>query len=81
MAVHLSDLAMTRVLLLAGADVRMSTHKGRTPLHIAANNGAEELVRCLLLAGSDPAAQDANGHSCLDMCDPDASNVLELLQK
>ena len=49
------DPGLARVLLEAGADVGAGTRIGHyTPLHVAAQTGAGEVVEMLLGAGSDP---------------------------
>lgn len=41
----------------AGAKVNMSAG-GATPLHIAADAGSSEIIKCLLKAGADPNVTD-----------------------
>ncbi|THG23009.1 hypothetical protein TEA_002666 [Camellia sinensis var. sinensis] len=45
---------------VAGAKVNV-TAGGATPLHIAADNGSPEIIKCLLKAGSDPNVTDEDG--------------------
>jgi Ankyrin repeat len=47
----------------AGLSVHHRDSAGRTPLHCAAEQGCEPLMRLLLDAGADPAARDGLGHS------------------
>ncbi|KAL6989470.1 hypothetical protein U1Q18_015219 [Sarracenia purpurea var. burkii] len=44
----------------AGAKVNVSAG-GATPLHIAADNGSPEIIKCLLKAGADPDVLDEDG--------------------
>lgn len=56
----LSDLQPLLFLCLfeqAGAKVNMSAG-GATPLHIAADIGSLEIIKCLLKAGADPNVTD-----------------------
>ena len=45
--------AMTRVLILTGADVDTIDASSRTPLYLAARNGQVEIVQMLINAGAD----------------------------
>lgn len=54
----LSDLCIIMCLFAqAGAKVNMSAG-GATPLHIAADAGSSEIIKCLLKAGADPNVTD-----------------------
>lgn len=44
----------------AGANVNI-TAGGATPLHIAADHGSAEILKCLLKAGADPNVTDEVG--------------------
>jgi TonB family protein len=57
--------AVVRVLLDAGADVRLRNKAGETALHLAAQNGHTAVARLLLQAGADFAARDAEGRTPL----------------
>lgn len=66
------DLATVRVLVAAGADVRVVDEEGRTPLHMIADGlgdlrDIEDGLRLLLEAGADPAAKDKEGKAALDL--------------
>ena len=53
---------------IVGADESAVTHKGRTPLHFAANRGNVAIFRLLLLSGSgDPSIRDCEGKAAEDM--------------
>jgi ankyrin repeat protein len=73
-------LAVTRVLLDAGADVNQPQEAGWTALHQAAHRGWTEIVRLLLSRGADPAAPTAEGKSPLDMVPAEAAETAELLR-
>ena len=47
-----------RVLLEAGAAVDLANLQGNTPLHWAARNGDEDMVRMLLAAGADASREN-----------------------
>jgi TonB family protein len=57
--------ANVRLLLDAGANVRLQNHAQETALHMAARQGSTEVVRLLLGAGADFAARDGEGRSPL----------------
>jgi ankyrin repeat protein len=50
---------VVRYLLEQGADVSCREQNGETPLHEAARNGDEEMIRLLLKWGADVNAQDS----------------------
>lgn len=56
-AVAAGSLDCVELLVKRGADVNV-TAGGATPLHIAADNGNEKLITCLLEAGADANARD-----------------------
>ena len=55
-----------RLLLDAGADVRVLSFDGQTPLHAAAIARSVECTGQLLAAGADVNALDSYGYSALD---------------
>ncbi|KAL7204845.1 hypothetical protein ACSBR2_017870 [Camellia fascicularis] len=59
-SVAAGSLACLELLIQAGAKVNV-TAGGATPLHIAADNGSPEIIKCLLKAGSDPNVTDEDG--------------------
>ncbi len=65
-AVHAGNGALLALYLRAGADPSAADYDRRTPLHIAAAEGALEAVQALVAAGADTRAADRWGHSPLD---------------
>jgi ankyrin repeat protein len=64
-AARTDDLAQSRQLIAAGADVNVPEPDGTTPLLWAVYNSSPELVELLLEAGADPNAANALGLSPL----------------
>jgi len=56
------DVAVTTLLLAAGAQVNPRNNTGRTPLHWAAANGNSATVAALLEAGADVDAEIGRAH-------------------
>ena len=53
-----------------GADINARAREGaQTPLHFAASMGRIKAVEALVALGADPAAQDANGRTPLDVAE------------
>src|SRR5690606_28554445 len=59
-------LEAAKLLLDAGADVTRTDDRGRTPLHGAASQGMNDVVRLLVERGADPLAKDGDGLTPLD---------------
>jgi uncharacterized protein len=60
-AAERGDLAMTEMLVYAGANVSSVTRIGAyTPLHLAAKSGSGPVVRALLKAGANVSAKSTN---------------------
>jgi hypothetical protein len=76
------DLAKVRQLIADGADVNVRDEKGRTPLHIAAESDAPEVVETLLGAGAVPILTDWRGVAPLSIAESKKHNgVAALLRK
>jgi len=58
--------AVLASLLAGGANVRALDERGRTPLHLAAENGADGAVQLLIEHGADVNAMDTAGSTPLD---------------
>src|SRR5689334_23454650 len=52
---------IVRMLVESDAPVNAKQHGGWTPLHAAADNGDEEMIKILLQHGADPLAQNDDG--------------------
>ncbi len=65
--IHSRQIQIVRSLLAGGADVTLRDYKGRTPLHVAAENKLEAVVRLLLDAGADVLARDGEDKTPLDL--------------
>ena len=46
-------------------DVNARNENGRTPLHLAAVKGSDEITKLLLQCSADPRCRDNNGHTAL----------------
>ncbi|KAK3273020.1 hypothetical protein CYMTET_18719 [Cymbomonas tetramitiformis] len=63
-AVKNGDLSEVIKLIGKGEDM-CAKQRGKTPLHLAANHGYEDIVQSFLQAGVDPDIQDSNGLTAL----------------
>lgn len=75
------DLETTKILVAAGANVKVTTREGAiTPLFMAANNGNAAIIEVLLKAGAGPNSVKANGTTVLMLAassgNPDAVKIL-----
>ena len=61
------DLATVEALLAGGAPVNAAVEGGHTPLHSAAANGNEPILRALLEHGADPDVANDDGKTPLDL--------------
>lgn len=60
------DLETTKILIAAGANVKVTTREGAiTPLFMAANNGNAAIIEALLKAGAGANSVKANGTTAL----------------
>jgi ankyrin repeat protein len=65
-----------KVMLAAGADMRLRTATGNTALHVAAQHGYPASVICLLIkAGVDLSAANADGKTAAQVA-ADSGNTL-----
>jgi len=58
-----------RVLLEAHADVNVQAENGDSPLHDAAENGHEDVVKLLLDYGANPKLRNRDGKTPMDVAD------------
>jgi len=75
------DLETTKMLIAAGANVKVTTREGAiTPLFMAANNGNAAIMEALLKAGAGANSVKANGTTVLMLAassgNPDAVKLL-----
>jgi ankyrin repeat protein len=79
-AVRSDDVETVRLLVRAGADVKLNNRYGITPLFLAALNGNATLVDVLLKAGADPNDTKPEGETVLMTAaragNPDAVKLL-----
>lgn len=72
---------LAQVLIDAGADISATQLHGHTPLHYAAANGLETIVRRLLERGADRSVRDKTGKTASDLAREKAHVALaDLLQ-
>lgn len=63
------DLETTKILIAAGANVKVTTREGAiTPLFMAATNGNAAIIDALLKAGAGANSVKANGTTALMLC-------------
>jgi ankyrin repeat protein len=60
-AAEQNEVQIARLLIAAGADVRVKAPSGWTALHVASSLCHEDFARILLAAGADPQARDRRG--------------------
>jgi ankyrin repeat protein len=59
--------AVGRLLIGAGANLHVTQSQGYTPLHYAAMNGLDQVVRSLLAHGVDASMKDHQGKTAYDL--------------
>lgn len=80
-AAYYGQLHIIEYLLDNGADIDFKNNRGKTALHIAAEdgNGSEKIVALLLARGANPEATDNHGNKPRDLTDH--TNTLNLLNE
>jgi HEAT repeat protein len=76
-AVHSWDDEALGKLLSRGADPNQVDRNGRTPLSVAAEHGAVEIVEALLAHDADPTVPDADGQTAYQIASRLASTNIE----
>lgn len=69
-AVEAQNAAWVQSCIEAGAGVNARNSRGKTPLHVAAELGAAEIVRMLVKNGGDVLAQDEDGNKPRTVAQP-----------
>lgn len=70
------NAALAQVLIDAGADISVTQLRGYTPLHYAAANGLDAIVRRLLEQGADRSVCDKAGNSAGDLAEEKGHHAL-----
>jgi ankyrin repeat protein len=63
--VRVDDLETAKLLVRAGADVKLVDAYGVTPLYLACANGSAAMIAMLVDAGADPNSSDPTGETAL----------------
>jgi len=71
-------LGSYKKLVSVGADVNAKSNFGKTPLHVAAENGYLKAVEILISAGANVNAKDKNGKIPLDIA---SNNTREAIKQ
>jgi ankyrin repeat protein/L-ascorbate metabolism protein UlaG (beta-lactamase superfamily) len=65
-AIQKGDVAQVKTLISSNKElIHMKSDKGQTPLHIAVQNGSQEIVEFLIAQGADINARDSEGNTPL----------------
>jgi ankyrin repeat protein len=67
LAVAYGDKEMVEILLNNGCDVNQIDNHGWTPLHYAASNRLEEIIKVLIDYGADRTIKDIWGNTPIDL--------------
>lgn len=76
-----NNAAVAQLLIGYGADVNATQAQGYTPLHFAASNGLESIVRNLLALSVDRNARDVAGKTAYDLAKETGHTTVALLLK
>jgi len=78
-AANRGTLEMAVELVGKGANVRVTSNRGVTPLHRAAQNGHREIVEFLLRHGAQPGAEADDGQTPISMAEANGHDKIAAL--
>jgi ankyrin repeat protein len=75
------NAAVAQLLIERGADLHTGQAEGYTPLHYAAANGLERIVKTLIARSADPSAKEIGGKTAYDLAvQKGYTSIAELLK-
>jgi ankyrin repeat protein len=67
LACQKNNIQIVKILLADVMSINEVNKNGNIPLHVALNNGYEDLIKLLIRRGSDLSIKNNNGKSCMDI--------------